>query len=206
MHLCPQLGYGQLPFYPIPSCSQRKKDSFAFQYQYLKWFLGIGHFEVARQVQVIGILSALWSVLGQYGFIHWLWRGCPRNWVKIFLPKQSHSAIRRSTDPVSGASSNWPPARVTFHIYLHEVKWQPWEKRPNVPISLTHVSFPKSPVREKQELGWVGWNPKTVNNCLFFHPAVSLLRSTYYVVELFLCCLRWRWPWLKMLIKLVSGK
>ena len=156
--------------------------------------------------QVVGMSSALWSVLGRYGFIHWLWRGCARNWVKISLPKQSHSAIRRSTDPVSGASSNWPPARVTFQIYLHEVKWQPWEKSPNVPISLTHVSFPKSPVREKQELGWVGWDPKTVNNCLFFHPAVSLLRSTYYVVELFLCCLRWRWPWLKMLIKLVSGK
>ena len=68
------------------------------------------------------------SVLGRYGFIHWLLRGCARNWVKISLPKRSHSAIRRSTDPVSGATSNWPPARVTFHIYLHEVKWQPWRK------------------------------------------------------------------------------
>ena len=57
--------------------------------------------------QVVGLSSALWSLLGRYGFIHWLLRGCARNWVKISLPKQSHSAIRRRTNPVSCASSNW---------------------------------------------------------------------------------------------------
>ena len=108
-----------IPSYPILTRSLERKDGIiAFQYQYLKWLLGIGHFEVARQVQVIGMSRALWSLLGRYGFIHWLLRGCARNWVKISLAKQSHSAI--------GLATLW--SRVIFHIYLHEVKWQPWEK------------------------------------------------------------------------------
>ena len=106
-----------IPFRPILTWSLERKDSIiAFQYQYLVWLLGIGHFEVARHV--IGMSRPLWSLLGRYGFIHWLLRGCARNWVKISLAKQSHSAI--------GLATLW--SRVIFHIYLHEVKWQPWEK------------------------------------------------------------------------------
>ena len=108
-----------IPLRPIRTCSLVRKDSIiAFQYQYLVWLLGIGHFEVARQVQVVGMSRALWSLLGRYGFTHWLLRGCARNWVKISLAKQSHSAI--------GLATLW--SRVIFHVYLHEVKWQPWEK------------------------------------------------------------------------------
>ena len=111
-----------IPSYPILTRSLERKDGIiAFQYQYLKWLLGIGHFEVARQVQVIGMSRALWSLLGRYGFIHWLLRGCARNWVKISLPKQSHSAIGRSTNPVSRATSNWPLCGQEWyftHIYM----------------------------------------------------------------------------------------
>ena len=47
-------------FSPILTCSLERKDSIiASQYQYLVWLLGIGHFEVARQVQVVGMSRAL---------------------------------------------------------------------------------------------------------------------------------------------------
>ena len=46
-----------------------KKDNFAFQYQYLKWLLGFGHFEVARQIRLLVCrvhLDPFWDAMASF--------------------------------------------------------------------------------------------------------------------------------------------
>ena len=48
-----------------------------------------------------GTIGMFW---GCYRFFHWLLRSRKGNWVKIRSLKQSHSAIRHNTDPVSNTT------------------------------------------------------------------------------------------------------
>lgn len=45
------------------------------------------------------------TVLGTILFLWWIYRGCVGNWVKIFPPKQSHSAVRQNNDPIAQTTS-----------------------------------------------------------------------------------------------------
>lgn len=48
---------------------------------------------------------------------YWLLRGWAGNWVKIRPLKQSHSAIRFNTDPVSSATSKCPVLLIALHTF-----------------------------------------------------------------------------------------
>ena len=117
----PILSYA-IPFHSIPSYpdlfirKKRQHNSILISIPYMvTWYWA---FWGCASGSGCWYVESIWSLLGRYGFTHWLLRGCARNWVKISLAKQSHSAI--------GLATLW--SRVIFHIYLHEVKWQPWEK------------------------------------------------------------------------------
>ena len=150
----------------------------------LNQFLGIGHFEVARQIRLLVCrvhFDPFWDAMTSF-------IGCDevaQETGSKFLSQNSPivqfdaAPTQSQVHPQTGRLQEW---HFTY-IYMksngsHEkngslLNQSPFLKKVPTCPPLTHVSFPKSPVREKQELAWVGWDPETVNNstrsrfCLF---------------------------------------